>query len=260
MGIQDRHETIGRLVAEVPTRARVFVRLGIDYCCGGKQPIGEACAEHNLDVATTLKLLQTAAQALDSIPTEVNAAAMTLTQLADHIETTHHAWLKTELPRLLEMAERVARKHGPRDPRLREMDATLHKLANEFYEHMKQEETALFPLVRRIEARTAGTAQVKTLALAVKQMEFVQAARCVGAGNGRILYRHVLPNTLAPLIVQVSLALSWSLLTEAGLMQNDEDRKGSRAVLTAAALTYLAAAVTSVLQLLYYITIANRRR
>ena len=53
--------------------------------------------------------------------------------------------------------------------------------------------------------------------LAVKQMEFVQAARCVGAGNGRILYRHVLPNTLAPLIVQVSLALSWSLLTEAGL-------------------------------------------
>ncbi len=163
--------TVGAIVAAHPALARFFEHLGIDYCCGGKQPIGEACAEHNLDVATTLKLLQTAAQALDSIPTEVNAAAMTLTQLADHIETTHHAWLKTELPRLLEMAERVARKHGPRDPRLREMDATLHKLANEFYEHMKQEETALFPLVRRIEARTAVAAQVKTLALAVKQME-----------------------------------------------------------------------------------------
>ena len=48
------------------------------------------------------------------------------------------------------------------------------------------------------------------------------------------------------------------LLTEAGLMKNDEDRKGSRAVLTAAALTYLAAAVTSVLQLLYYVSIARR--
>lgn len=48
------------------------------------------------------------------------------------------------------------------------------------------------------------------------------------------------------------------LLTEAGLMQNDEDRKGSRAVLTAAALTYLAAAVTSVLQLLYYVSLARR--
>jgi Zn-dependent membrane protease YugP len=49
------------------------------------------------------------------------------------------------------------------------------------------------------------------------------------------------------------------LLQEAGLMQNESDAKGSRAVLSAAALTYLAAAVTSILQLLYYISVANRR-
>jgi Zn-dependent membrane protease YugP len=49
------------------------------------------------------------------------------------------------------------------------------------------------------------------------------------------------------------------LLQEAGLMQNENDAKGARAVLTAAALTYLAAAVTSILQLLYYISVANRR-
>lgn len=48
------------------------------------------------------------------------------------------------------------------------------------------------------------------------------------------------------------------LLDEAGLMKTEDDRKGSRAVLTAAALTYLAAAITSVLQLLYYISIARR--
>jgi peptide/nickel transport system permease protein len=53
--------------------------------------------------------------------------------------------------------------------------------------------------------------------LSVKAMEFVTAARCLGVREGRILLLHVLPNTLAPLIVQVSLALSWSLLTEAGL-------------------------------------------
>jgi Zn-dependent membrane protease YugP len=49
------------------------------------------------------------------------------------------------------------------------------------------------------------------------------------------------------------------LLQEAGLMQNQNDASGSRAVLTAAALTYLAAAVTSILQLLYYISVADRR-
>lgn len=53
--------------------------------------------------------------------------------------------------------------------------------------------------------------------LSVKEMDYVLASRCIGAPGWRILYRHVLPNTLAPLIVQVSLALSWSLLTEAGL-------------------------------------------
>ncbi len=49
------------------------------------------------------------------------------------------------------------------------------------------------------------------------------------------------------------------LLAEAGLMQNQNDASGARAVLTAAALTYLAAAVTSILQLLYYISVAERR-
>ncbi len=49
------------------------------------------------------------------------------------------------------------------------------------------------------------------------------------------------------------------LLREAGLMASDSDAKGSRQVLTAAALTYLAAAITSILQLLYYISVAQRR-
>ena len=48
-------------------------------------------------------------------------------------------------------------------------------------------------------------------------MEYVSAARAIGVSDARIVLRHVLPNTLPPLIVQVSLALSWSLLTEAGL-------------------------------------------
>ena len=49
------------------------------------------------------------------------------------------------------------------------------------------------------------------------------------------------------------------LLEEAGLMHTEEDRKGSKAVLNAAGMTYVAAAVTSILQLLYYISVAKRR-
>jgi peptide/nickel transport system permease protein len=53
--------------------------------------------------------------------------------------------------------------------------------------------------------------------LAAKEREFVLAARCIGMRDRQLLVRHILPNILAPLIVQISLALSWALLTEAGL-------------------------------------------
>ena len=47
--------------------------------------------------------------------------------------------------------------------------------------------------------------------------EKYEAAVTLGTSTPKLLWRHVLPNTLPPLIVQISLALSWSLLTEAGL-------------------------------------------
>jgi peptide/nickel transport system permease protein len=53
--------------------------------------------------------------------------------------------------------------------------------------------------------------------LSVKAMEFIDAARAIGVRDPRILARHVLPNIAAPILVQVSLALSWAMLTEAGL-------------------------------------------
>jgi len=53
--------------------------------------------------------------------------------------------------------------------------------------------------------------------LSVKSTEFVTAARSIGSRPAYILRKHILPNITAPLIVQISLALSWAILTEAGL-------------------------------------------
>lgn len=53
--------------------------------------------------------------------------------------------------------------------------------------------------------------------LAVKEREFVEAARALGAGAPRIVGLHILPNILSVLIVQTSIALSWAILTEASL-------------------------------------------
>ncbi|MDQ3694637.1 MAG: ABC transporter permease [Chloroflexota bacterium] len=53
--------------------------------------------------------------------------------------------------------------------------------------------------------------------LSVVHLEYVQAARTVGASDGRIVWRHVFPNVTAPLIVQTTLALSTAILAEAAL-------------------------------------------
>ena len=53
--------------------------------------------------------------------------------------------------------------------------------------------------------------------LAIKEREFVEAARALGARNSRIIVRHLVPNLASVLIVQTSIALSWAVLTEASL-------------------------------------------
>ena len=89
--------SVGELVVERPSRARVFEKLGIDYCCGGKKPLQQACRERNLDYPAVVSQLE---QEQAAAPTqgERNWASASVTDLCDHIEQTHHQYLKQELP------------------------------------------------------------------------------------------------------------------------------------------------------------------
>jgi len=53
--------------------------------------------------------------------------------------------------------------------------------------------------------------------LKVREYDFVQAARALGAGDFRILFIHILPNAIQPLIVQASLGMAGAVLSEAAL-------------------------------------------
>ena len=58
---------------------------------------------------------------------------------------------------------------------------------------------------------------VRASVLVVREMEFVQAAMAMGASNARILRKHVLPNCMAPLIVQLTFVFAFAVVTEATL-------------------------------------------
>jgi peptide/nickel transport system permease protein len=55
---------------------------------------------------------------------------------------------------------------------------------------------------------------VRSSFLSLKEQEFVTAARCIGARNGRIIWLHILPNAVAPVVVAATLTIGAAILTE----------------------------------------------
>jgi peptide/nickel transport system permease protein len=53
--------------------------------------------------------------------------------------------------------------------------------------------------------------------LTVKEMDYVKAVRILGFSTPKVLFSHILPNVLPPIVIQVALSMSWAILTESGL-------------------------------------------
>lgn len=167
----DLNQTVGDVVRQGPHRARVFENLKIDYCCGGKVSLARACQKQGIDAAEVLRQLE-ACDSADKQHELVDVDTMTLTELADHIEVTHHAYLREELPRLEFMTEKVSRVHGDKDERLHRMREAFVALKAELEPHMLKEEEILFPLIRQLEASAeCGELHSGSVANPIRQME-----------------------------------------------------------------------------------------
>jgi peptide/nickel transport system permease protein len=63
----------------------------------------------------------------------------------------------------------------------------------------------------------AGVRVVRASALVVRELDYVEAARIAGASNARIMLRHILPNSVSPLLVHVTFVFAYAILAEAAL-------------------------------------------
>jgi regulator of cell morphogenesis and NO signaling len=132
-------------------RAEVFERWGIDYCCGGGTPLETACTRKGLPLPRVLTdLAQTDCHGSET--DEQDWAHATMTELADHIVQTHHAYLERELPRLSALAQKVADAHGSRHPELFQVNELFGRLAEQMQVHSRKEEMILFPYCRQLES------------------------------------------------------------------------------------------------------------
>ena len=142
--------TVGEIVAESIGRSEVFEKFGIDYCCGGATPLGEACAAKGLDPAIVVSAL---VEFNGSAPaSDVDPKAMGLTELCDHIEQTHHAYLREALPRITGLTAKIAEVYSESHPELAVLARTFAGLRLELEQHMLKEEQILFPVIRAMES------------------------------------------------------------------------------------------------------------
>lgn len=155
----DERTTLGELASERPARTRLFERLSLDYCCGGASSLEDACRERGLDVDAVREQLE----AIDRDDVLLEPASERdwrlagIEELCEHIVTTHHDYLRREMPRISELLATVVRVHGADCIDFEIVQRAFASLRLTLEEHIEDEERALFPACQALErGDTAG--------------------------------------------------------------------------------------------------------
>jgi regulator of cell morphogenesis and NO signaling len=149
----DLSQTVREIAIEHPTTVRVFESLGIDYCCGGKRTLRDACERAGVSVERALDLL--AAVKEDSTADTSNWGGASAQELIRHIVGRHHNYVRSETPRLMSMFEKVVSRHGQAHPELASIRDLFKALTEELSVHMHKEENVLFPYFEQMESAVA---------------------------------------------------------------------------------------------------------
>ena len=150
----DIRTNLSDLVTADPRRARVLEKFGLDYCCHGQRPLGEAADDAGVDIAEV-----TAALDIAGAPpaTTMNTSTANAT-IAHDIVDTHHAYMWAEMPRLQALVAKVHTVHGARHPELADVHVAFEQALAQLEPHMTSEERVVFPAISQMEK--SGTPRV----------------------------------------------------------------------------------------------------
>ncbi len=146
--------TVRDIALEQPAAIRIFEKFGIDYCCGGRKALAEACEERSLNVDAVLAAIADAEEVHQ--PASRDWATATLEDLCRHIVDKHHAFIRAELPRLLQLAQKVVSRHGESHPELGQIQCLVESTGEELLQHLNKEEVVLFPYIANLERNVAN--------------------------------------------------------------------------------------------------------
>ncbi|QBF83510.1 hypothetical protein EXU30_13015 [Shewanella maritima] len=78
--------------------------------------------------------------------------SMSLCELIEHIEETHHQFVRLNAPKIVELVNLLLKKHGHTEPNLKPLQLTVQALVEEMMPHLMNEERILFPAIKAMEA------------------------------------------------------------------------------------------------------------
>jgi regulator of cell morphogenesis and NO signaling len=169
--MRDRFTT--STVAEIVTAdvrcADVLERFGIDFCCGGRHPLADACRAVGADASEVVRALE----ALPAVEPDASApACASIPELVDHIVSTHHAYLRESMPAISRHLAKITDVHGKRHPELHRVAACFGQMCTELGQHMMKEERVLFPYLNELAAaRHGGRSPFGTVQNPIRMME-----------------------------------------------------------------------------------------
>ena len=156
----ENDETLGQIAAKDLRKAEIFKKYGLDFCCGGKKTVKQACAEKGLDVTKIELELQLADKNPATRP--LPYGDWSLDFLADYIVNTHHSYVKKSLPEIRGYAAKVAQVHGDLHPELSNVLQLVEEINRELTSHMLKEEKVLFPFIKDLVAADNNEKPVQT--------------------------------------------------------------------------------------------------
>ena len=159
--------TLADLAVTHPAAARVFYRHGLDFCCGGRRPLADVCAERGLDPDEVLAAIGREGAVAEGRRWD----RAPLAELIDFIVGTYHRRLRETFPELLRMAAKVEARHAEKADCPRGLAAQLARMHEEVVEHLAKEEAVLFPLI------LAGQGRIAVGPVHVMEMEHDAHAR-----------------------------------------------------------------------------------
>jgi regulator of cell morphogenesis and NO signaling len=155
--IQNNDLTIGEIVANDFRAASIFKDAGIDFCCGGKKGLTEACNEKGVDPESVAIRLEALKEQQDNGTN--NFKEWNIDFLCDYIVNTHHRFVLKNLPELLFYTRKIASVHGENHPELIEIAILFSNINDELSQHLKNEEEVLFPAIKSALANHSSQAK-----------------------------------------------------------------------------------------------------